>query len=859
MSTPDSLLDSLPSLVTGASPSSPRAALVAGAAGGVDTAQDTESVMTPTGAGVVVETVTSPTTEYEGKRPAAGLIGDFEGEAGADENVTFVKPSPPMSSNKTTRVTWLQKHTCSKFCLGCLSKRGGLQKFCMELRDENGKCSLKSHAEKPKMEIENGFYVITETTAGRGGATAYATKFLPDELVTSKQAADMMNRRMTVTEWDEFFKTFKVAKVTGNEIGDVKDLDKPSGYKLLQALYTPQKAVTSREIEDDNTILDTPESWEEVFTTQNLGEALRDPVAELPRDPTSVLNMSGFVQKGFAICRDNFNLVSDSMDSVGNKASSTFSEVFQKLNQITLSLHTLAEQVGTYEPVAGVDGIATVFESLSVLDSRIELGDKALLDLTDTLTKTQSKVDEVEFSKAEVDQKWENAKKRGDELHEQVKEMQEATAGIKRQQKKMVDKYLHPMIIMYNDFMGVDMTGCNFMDRVKRMEQTVRRIADDADLFGSISMTGIGAGAAGEDLSTTLNRISTVEEINVGLRKELDELKEMVKAGNSGGAEAPGGIAEEILERVVLLEEYRGPGIVLAGTRFDGPGSCEQFLRSQLAWDDNKPFYANDWISMIHSVPKEDGVVTIEVLMARDHHTTKGGFSNLSAAKSYASAQQSVPGMLAGTAEHPIPGAKTYDKYDHQDGIKGIRYEITRGVDHRGNALMSLMQRDLRSSPIALSVFTALVLNAQIHWKTFAAFLSDLRNITYHQCHDATESWLYACEVGRGVLDECYKLRHVGSERSNMKEFTIQDAARLMWGMLQTHNLMEEFLKYKFLGHPNLSSYSINHLFRNRVTPSSLGTVKGEVQKLVSRVAALDTSVGKHETRLAALSRKGKE
>lgn len=856
----DGLLADLPPLVGDFDSPPASGARVTEASGGVAAARDSDHDKRG-GGEVELETITAPSdifpkSEYEGKRSA--LFTDFDKEAkkADSKSVVFMKPSPT-SAARLTRVTWLQKPTCSKYCLSVLSTKGGLPKFCMQ-ELEDGKCSLKTHADKPKFDPEDGLYVMSETTAGRGGMAAYSTKFLAADLFEERDQIDaVVTKEMTVKEWDEFMRSFKMARTTGNEVKDMDPSQVTSSVKILQACYTPQKVPKSREVESDTTILDTPDSWEEVFTTNSLGDALGDPLAELPRDPTSVSTLVKFANKGFGICNDNFNMVSDSMDSLGGKARNTFGEIFAKLNKLTIVLQSMQDQIGSYCEIEGTEGIATLFESLVVLDSKIGFNSRAIVDVDDQLQLIKGRVDSIDLSKGDFDQGLEKVEQSSKNFDKRLTMAEGDVESAILTQKKMITTYLRPLISFFNELKTKDMSGCDFVERVARMEQTVHRLGNENDLFGNISMTGFGCGAAGEDLATTLNRLAVVESENVYLRKELEEIKENLKATSpGGGGQDLGKLGEDIIERVTVLEEYRGPGIVIAGIRFDGPGSCEQFLRSQLAWDNNKPFFGNDWVSLVHSIPKEDGAVTIEALMARDHHTTKGGFSNLSAAKAYASAQQSVPGMLAGTAEHPIPGVKTYDKYDHQDGLKGIRYEITRGVDHRGSALMSLMQRDLRTSPTALTVFTSLVLNAQIHWKTFAAFLSDLRHVTYHQCHDAAEAWLYACEVGRGVFDECFKLRNVGSERSNMKEFTVQDAARLMWGMVQTQDLMDEFIKYKFLGHPNLASYSINHLFRNRVTPNNISGMKGELQKVVSKVSALENTLDKVNSKLASLGRK---
>lgn len=52
----------------------------------------------------------------------------------------------------------------------------------------------------------------------------------------------------------------------------------------------------------------------------------------------------------------------------------------------------------------------------------------------------------------------------------------------------------------------------------------------------------------------------------------------------------------------------------------------------------------------------------------------------------------------------------------------------------------------------------------------------------FNQCGNADESWLYPLEVGQGMLDECFEVLSVGSERSTVGEHSLQDAGRMMWG-----------------------------------------------------------------------------
>jgi hypothetical protein len=239
--------------------------------------------------------------------------------------------------------------------------------------------------------------------------------------------------------------------------------------------------------------------------------------------------------------------------------------------------------------------------------------------------------------------------------------------------------------------------------------------------------------------------------------------------------------------------------------------------------------YCYDMVSLVHRVPKSGSALSVEGILQRDYTAHKGGFSQVGSAYIYSSMQQAVPGPLEGASSHPLPGVKLFKDWDGEDGLTGLRSEITRSMDTTVQALMAMLSREFRGHPDALSVFQMMILQGQIHWKAYANFMTNSRNVCFKQCEDEKEAWLYPSEVGRGVFEEALKVRTVGGERSSTEKHTIQDAARMMWGALRCYKIMEKFVLCDFQGHPQLAGYSIGHLFRNRVTLKHVDLMKAKV------------------------------
>jgi hypothetical protein len=72
----------------------------------------------------------------------------------------------------------------------------------------------------------------------------------------------------------------------------------------------------------------------------------------------------------------------------------------------------------------------------------------------------------------------------------------------------------------------------------------------------------------------------------------------------------------------------------------------------------------------------------------------------------------------------------------------------------------------------------------------------------------------------------------IGVERTSTKEYSLQDAARMIWGALKTHQLVDELIASDFQGHPLLAAYSLGHLFPHRISPNEMKALETKVAKV---------------------------
>jgi hypothetical protein len=294
------------------------------------------------------------------------------------------------------------------------------------------------------------------------------------------------------------------------------------------------------------------------------------------------------------------------------------------------------------------------------------------------------------------------------------------------------------------------------------------------------------------------------------------------------------GAGQDIENRLIALESSGDLETVTLGSQtFKSIQDCETFLYVHVP-NDVLDTYAYDMVSLIHRVGRDSNAAGA---VQREHTALKAGYKTSGSATLFASFQQALPGPFgvgastANSSTHPIPALKDHATWDRQDGMTGLKTEVTHGIMTAVTAIRAAMNRDCQTNPVALLVFDTMIATGQLQWHQFANFLSERHMTSQHQIEDPKESWLFTSEIAKGVLTELHKIRVVAADRTSASH-NHKDAARSLWVALQTQRLMGEFIALKFTGHPKLSPYSINHLFRHRVSLKAVDTMTNKFTKV---------------------------
>jgi hypothetical protein len=280
--------------------------------------------------------------------------------------------------------------------------------------------------------------------------------------------------------------------------------------------------------------------------------------------------------------------------------------------------------------------------------------------------------------------------------------------------------------------------------------------------------------------------------------------------------------------------------VVIGPQTFKNIQDCETFLCASVppAVLDT---CAYDVVSLIHRIGRESSA---SGAVAREHTASKAGFQTSGSATLFASFQQALPGPFGASAAtansslNPIPALKDYATWDRQDGMTGLKTDVSNGIMTAVTAISAAMGRDLVNHPLAMMLFGSLVTSGSLQWHQFAMFISERYQTSLHQIEDPKEAWLFTAEIIKGVFTELHKIRVIAADRTSATH-NVKDAARSLWVALQTQRLMKEFITLKFVGHPKLSPCSINHLFRHRVPLKMVETVAAKVAKVENEVRSL--------------------
>jgi hypothetical protein len=707
-------------------------------------------------------------------------------------------------------------------CCGVISSGQGIRRFCTSFCLKGEKtCGVGSHSVKEKLKV-NSFFVKTKVKGGGGAALTSKTLSMDDLLAEDR--AYFQGRRHTPAEWASSFDHAKLAKYGNGKSLHERGADEieDRATSVLDFMPTPKKP---RVQDQSGEIVSSPTSpsWVELPSMDEVELKAILSAAEDPSPSRKRTNWDAVVH--------NFAVLGTALPKMSESSSASLAELREHFERLAGAMQKVDRRLGHPEGFGMLASVTTAFDGLRYLHEVGEERNAKFVEYPyERLVKELQRMDS-QLSTLQTVDRW----------AEEATELRRMNAVLSQSVTDLKHKTVRNLVHFYQKFTtpGSAVPGDLLSRDMSRLQSAVSAL--ESGNGQQRAPTQVGFDFHGNQLGSSaqmdniLARLDKAEADNARLTRELQVLKAAPAAAPAASLGAPSPPAGfDVNSRLAALEAAGDlESVTLGGHTFKNIQDCETFLYQHVPHD-VLDAYAYDIVSLIHRLgrdPNSAGAVQ------REQHAIKAGFKTSGSATLFASFQQALPGPFgtaaatSSSSAHPIPALKDFVSWDRQDGMTGLKSEVTHGIAAATTAISSAMSRDCQMHPIGQNVFSIMISTAQLQWMQFAGFTSENYMTSLHQIDDGKEAWLYTSEIIKGAFSELYKIRVVAADRTSATH-NHKDAARSLWVALQTQQLMAEFIRLKFTGHPKLSPYSINHLFRHRVSPKGVEGLTAKMTKV---------------------------
>jgi hypothetical protein len=707
-------------------------------------------------------------------------------------------------------------------CCGVISSGQGIRRFCTLPRIEGEPtCGVSSHSVKAVLE-RNSFYVQTKVKGGSGALTSKTIKVTD---MRPEDKAYFQERRFTPAEWECRFDQAKLA-MFGN------------GAPLSKLLWSGQEVALDLE----TTVLDFGPTPKKPRTQEPLdGAASPSGWVELPEPDLKLQDIRPSTQdspdrksKNLEAIGHNFTVLRRGLPLMVENSAASFSELREQFDKLATAMQKVDRKLGRPEGFGTMASVTSAFDGLRYLhEIGEERNEKFVQYPYESLIK-ELKLMDSQISHLQTVDRW----------SDEATDLRKMNAGLAQSVSDLKNKTVSGLVKFYHKFTTTHgIPGDILSNDLSRLQTSVTALEAGSSRIGinprslqqppaqvGFDVHGNQLGSSAQ-LANILTRLAQAEADNARLARELQSLKATPPAQPSAASNP--NEAFDIKNRLTALEAAGDLESVTIGSfTFKNIQDCETFLYQHVPHD-VLDCYCYDMISMIHRLGKDPSSGAVQ----REHTAIKAGFKTSGSATMFSSFQQILPGPFGTAATTssssglPIPALKDFPTWDRQDGMTGLKTEVTQGITAASTSISAAMNRDCENHPVAKLVFSIMIQNGQLQWHQVATYISERYMTSVHQIDDIKEAWLFASEIFKGIFTECYKVRVVAADRTSAIHGH-KDAARSMWVALQTQQLMSQLIALKFTGHPQLSPYSINHLFRHRVSPKAVETMTTKVAKV---------------------------
>jgi len=239
--------------------------------------------------------------------------------------------------------------------------------------------------------------------------------------------------------------------------------------------------------------------------------------------------------------------------------------------------------------------------------------------------------------------------------------------------------------------------------------------------------------------------------------------------------------------------------------------------------------------------------------------SSKVGFTSSSSARNAHSFKCELPDifgrMVAGSDKgFPLPALKTHKIWNPNDGVSGVRRSTTQSLKFQVDNI-KLMLSHFYGTTKSYQVAHTMLTKSYAFWIALANWIDEFHmKLTIVSCCSSEEAWLLVASCVRGVFRELRRVRICAQEAEKIPDRPTS-CALFLWGSLQAHRVMDQFLIHSFEGHPVITPVINMHLFQHRVPMSMHSALKTKLLNMEKTIAdhrkeldRLKTTVAKRST-----------
>jgi len=292
-----------------------------------------------------------------------------------------------------------------------------------------------------------------------------------------------------------------------------------------------------------------------------------------------------------------------------------------------------------------------------------------------------------------------------------------------------------------------------------------------------------------------------------------------------------------------LEDKLHSNSVQLDDFTFGSRTDTEKWVRQHVPGHEPDGFH--DIMTLLQLV--SDPHISFKEGMDEAYLSSKVGFNSSSSARNAHSFKCELPDvfgkiMAVGDKGFPLPALKSYKIWNPNDGVSGTRRATTQSLKFQVENIKTMMSHYYGTSKAYHLAYTMLS-KSHSFWIALANWMDEFHlKLTVVSCCAAEEAWLLVASCVRAVFRELRRVRICAQEAEKLPDKGVS-CALFLWGNLQAHRIMDQFLVHSFEGHPVITPVINMHLFQHRVPVSVHNAQKAKVAALEKLLGELRKDV----------------